>query len=404
MRIIARDDPEETDPRAVLDGRTPGRISARAIAGIAISSLCAFVLLTIDLTDGDGATSFLGGLGLAILPVPVLIALVLALDPLEPEPWPALAFAFLWGAGVAVLGAAILNTVGLHYVTAPIFGTTRGQLVTAAIGAPVIEESLKGAVLFAYLSFYRQELDELNDGIVYAAMVAIGFAMMENITYYMRAAVHHELVGVFLLRGIIAPFGHPLFTSMTGLGVSYAALNRGRARVWAPAAGLAVAMLLHGIWNLSTAFGFAGLGIAYGIDLCVLAILVAVVVAERRALTRLIRTVLTPYTATGLVTERDIQMLGSPPLRRRARRWARLRGGTAAARAMGHYQLAATELVLAHKMAQRGLAEPSWATRRMTALLDVMRLSLEAFREAARPPHCTPWAAPGQSAFHTTPD
>ena len=54
-------------------------------------------------------------------------------------------------------------------------------------------------------------------------MVGLGFAMMENITYYMRAFEEggtEQLGAVFILRGLIMPLSHPLFTSMTGLGGS----------------------------------------------------------------------------------------------------------------------------------------------------------------------------------------
>jgi hypothetical protein len=72
---------------------------------------------------------------MAILPVPLLVSLVLVLDRLEPEPWRNLVFAFMWGAGVAVLGALILNTLGLVYITGPLFGAEQGHFISAVIGA-----------------------------------------------------------------------------------------------------------------------------------------------------------------------------------------------------------------------------------------------------------------------------
>ena len=95
-------------------------------------------------------------------------------------------------------------------------------------------------------------------------MVGLGFAMMENIGYYIGALVRPEVGGVkllgatFVLRGVLSPLAHPIFTSMTGLGVAYAATHR-NAR-WAVPAGLLAAMLLHGTWNGLTAFGLARAG------------------------------------------------------------------------------------------------------------------------------------------------
>jgi RsiW-degrading membrane proteinase PrsW (M82 family) len=379
------------DPRAIIEGRVPGRAPIGLIMGMAICSACLIGALVLIALNG---ASFGVGVGLALLPVPLLISLVLMLDRLEPEPWRALSFAFMWGAGVAVLGALILNTVGLEYVTAPIFGAARGQLVSATIGAPIIEESLKGSVLFGILWWRRDELDSLTDGIVYAAMVAIGFAMMENITYYMRAAAGHDLESVFILRGVLTPLGHPLFTSMTGLGVAYGALHRGHARVVAPILGLASAMILHGSWNFATEFGPRGVAIDYGIDACILIVLLVIMVRDRMNTVRLIHDHLPEYVPAGIVTRQDITMLGSIPLRRQARRWARWVGGSRARHAMADYQLAATELALAHQRVDRGVAAPDWFVPRRDALLHLMQLARQTFQAGGTRPDA-PWGASG---------
>src|SRR5690348_2332472 len=107
------------DPKAILEGRIPGRAPVGLIVGLVASSLCALVVLGIDAFNG---ASFFVGLALAILPVPLLVALVLMLDRLEPEPWRVLIFAFMWGAGIAVLGALLLNTAGYELLTKPVFG------------------------------------------------------------------------------------------------------------------------------------------------------------------------------------------------------------------------------------------------------------------------------------------
>lgn len=392
------------DPKAVLEGRIPGRPPVGLIVGLTVSSLCVVLALAADALSGGAG--FWVGVVLAILPIPALVALALTLDRLEPEPPRALVFAFLWGAGVAVLGALVLNTLGLLYVTVPIFGETKGHFVSATFGAPVIEESLKGAVLFGMLWFRRNEIDGFADGIIYAAMVGLGFAMMENITYYMRAFEDggvQQLQTVFILRGLIAPLSHPLFTSMTGLGVAYAATHR-RGQVVAPALGLLGAMILHGLWNGATAFGLGGLGIVYLLDFCVLVTLIVIVAVERRHTVRRIEAYLPMYAGSGLVTPQDVRMLRSIPSRRAARRWARSVGGPPAARAMVDYQLAATELALLHKRADRGNAEPHWFAARRDSLLELMSLARQAFLRT--PPRgggpvagAPPWAPQGPSGF-----
>lgn len=393
------------DPKAVLEGRVPGRPPVALIVGLTVSSLCVLAVLITDLVFGGAG--FAIGLVLAILPIPLLIGLVLTLDRLEPEPFRTLAFAFMWGAGVAVLVALILNTLGLIYVTVPVFGEAEGHFLSATVGAPIVEESIKGAVLFGLLWFRRNEIDGFADGLIYAAMVGLGFAMMENITYYMRAYEDggaHQLESTFILRGLIAPLSHPLFTAMTGLGVAWAATRRS-GQIAAPLLGLFAAMLLHGLWNGASTFGVAGLAVVYVLDFCILVALIVLVFLERRRTVRLIERFLPMYETTGLVTPTDVRMLGRITSRRAARRWARSVGGPPAARAMGDYQLAATELALMHKRAERGNADPRWFAERRSALLELMGLARRAFLRVPPRGGSTgpPWAPQGPSGFQPPP-
>jgi protease PrsW len=377
------------DPRAVIEGRTPGRPGSGIVIGVAVGLGCALLALGADLLESlessrHSAVPFLIALPLALLPVPFLIAVVLLLDRLEPEPRGNLVFAFAWGAGIAALLAAVINTAGLVFVTQPELGKTTGEYVSATFGAPVVEESLKGGVLLWLLWRRRQEFDGPTDGIIYAAMVGLGFAMMENIGYYISALVRPAIGGVqllgatFVLRGVLAPLAHPIFTSMTGIGVAYAATHRRGG--WAVGAGLLAAMTLHGLWNGLSALGLAGIVLAYGLLACVLVVLIAVMVADRRRIVRLIRRFLPAYQADGLVTGADLRMLCTLRERHAARTWARRAGGRPAARAMTNYQLAATELALAHRRAERGGVAPGQFEERRRALAGVMASAHEELR------------------------
>ncbi|HEX8006240.1 MAG TPA: PrsW family intramembrane metalloprotease [Trebonia sp.] len=377
----------EFDPRAVIEGRVPGRTRVGLIAGIVITTTCAMLALGIDLgqsvASGEGVVPFIIALPLALLPVPLLVAAVLFVDRLEPEPRGTLAIAFGWGAGVAALFALLINTAGLVYVTQPALGAGTGQFVSATFGAPVVEETLKGLILVGLLWRRKEELDGPTDGIIYAAMVGLGFAMIENVGYYINALVTPVQGGAallgytFVLRGVVSPLLHPTFTSMTGLGVAYAATHR-RAG-WAVPVGWLGAMLLHGIWNGLSAFGFGGLAAGYVIMLCVFAALVAVLVADRHLMVREIREFLPAYEPTGVVTRDDVPMLASLPARRAARNAARAAGGLPAAMAMGDYQLAATELALLHVKARRGVINAEEFRRRQHDLLGLMYLERKTF-------------------------
>jgi protease PrsW len=390
------------DPRAVIEGRTPGRARPGLIIGIAAGLACTLIALGIDLLESFDSTQhsavpFLIALLLALLPVPLLIAVVLLLDRLEPEPRANLVLCFAWGAGVAVLLAAVINTAGLLFITQPDLGKSNGEFISATFGAPLVEETLKGMILFWLLWRRRQEFDGPTDGIMYAAMVGLGFAMMENVGYYISAMVRPQIGGAqllgytFVFRGLLSPFAHPAFTSMTGIGVAYAATHRRGG--WAVGAGLLGAMTLHGLWNGLSKFGLPGIAAAYLLVAWVLIVLVAVVVADRRRTVRLIWRFLPAYQADGVVTQADLRMLSTLRGRRRARLWARDSGGAVAARAMTDYQQAATELALVHQRADRGLIGAAPFDERCRGLLTLMAAARGAFLRQRPGPSSPPWAS-----------
>lgn len=374
------------DPRWVLRDRP----SVALIAGLVLAGLCALASFSFDLFNGDPVYFFIA-LALALAPVPVLLAAVLALDRMEPEPRSNLIFAFAWGAGVAVLVAGLVNSFNLVYIenTARL-GYDTARNIAATFGAPVVEETMKGLVLLGLLRFRRTELDGPTDGIIYAGMVGLGFAMSENVSYYV-AALHDTgaqgLAVTVVLRGILSPFAHPLFTSMIGVAVAYAAQRQGSVRVFVIAAGWIGAMLLHGIWNgFASYVGLGGLVVAYLLLMAVLIVLIWIVFRDRTRIVGLIHTYLPAYRATGLVTPYDVYMLSSLPGRRQARQWARTNGGKPGLRAMSDYQLAATELGLLHERARRGVIDERTFNEEQGALLRCMAAARAAFPASRRAP------------------
>src|ERR1700732_2328537 len=101
------------DPKAVIEGRTPGRARVGLTVGVVLAVLCALVALGVDLLESLGSGKHSAAPFFIALP----FALVLLLDRLEPEPRAQLLFAFVWGAGVAALFAALINTAGMVFIT-----------------------------------------------------------------------------------------------------------------------------------------------------------------------------------------------------------------------------------------------------------------------------------------------
>ncbi len=76
-----------------------------------------------------------------------------------------------------------------------------------------------------------------------------------------------------VLRGILSPFAHPLFTSMIGLAVAFAAQRPGAERVFSILVGWSGAMILHGLWNGLVSYGgFTAWSIAYVVLMVVLVV------------------------------------------------------------------------------------------------------------------------------------
>ncbi|MER5643324.1 PrsW family intramembrane metalloprotease [Streptosporangium sp. NPDC002524] len=358
----------------------PPRPGKGLIAALAVSGICVLIAMGIVLANGS-TTGFGVSFALGLAPLPVLLAAVLALDRLEPEPRLNLLFAFAWGAGIAVVLGVVLELGGtIVLVRAFDVGERVAETATLVAVAPVVEEALKGSALLWLIWRCRREIDGPTDGIIYASMVGLGFAAVENMIYYSAAFTEtgaEGAVGLFVLRGLVSPLGHPLFTSMIGLGVAYAVTTRRRGGFLAIPLGYLGAVLLHGLWNGTSALeSLPALGAAYLLELVVICALVVVTVRERRLLVALIGVHLPAYLGTGLVTPYDIGMLGSLSTRRQARRWAR---GIGAGRAMSDYQQAATELVMLHQRAERDGTDPGELVAERDALLATMARARESF-------------------------
>jgi RsiW-degrading membrane proteinase PrsW (M82 family) len=229
-----------------------------AIIGIFFALIAGF--LTVNMIGYEtGASALMVGILFATLPIPIYVLLILWIDRYESEPLWMLAMAFFWGATFAAFMAIIINSQMDKFT---------GRFYAMVVSAPIVEEFAKGLVLFILFWWKRDEFDGVIDGIVYAGMVGLGFAMTENFKYYGVAAMMggNNLTGLFILRGAISPFAHPLFTSMTGIGLGLAQQSSNRAvKSLMPVVGLLTAMLLHFTWNRSAVSGPGVFFIVYGL-------------------------------------------------------------------------------------------------------------------------------------------
>lgn len=202
---------------------------------------------------------------MAFVPAVFYLSIVRLVDRYDPEPLWALAGAFVWGGVIAIFGSLLVNDTASAVAAAASGGSEEvAGFVGAVISAPIAEEAMKGIGLLAILFLLRKHFDGVVDGIVYGCVIALGFATVENILYYGRAVGEAGIGGgvvLFVLRGMLAPFSHPLFTSMTGIGVGLARERKRGIVAWtAPVIGYCLAVFLHAMWNLIAVLAGAGGG------------------------------------------------------------------------------------------------------------------------------------------------
>jgi len=347
------------EPTAYDPGYQPqggGHTSRRALRGWLLTGLiiAGFTIAALALAAyfqaSIGLMTALLALLLAALPLGVVVPTFLWLDRFEAEPTKYLVFAFLWGALVASVLAALFNT-GAMLVIQSASDPTSAMATTAVVVAPIVEETLKGLLVLIVWRLRRREFDGLIDGLVYAGITAAGFAFTENIQYLGQgyaAGGGEVLAATFVGRGIMSPFAHPMFTCLTGIGIGIAATARSTGvRIVAPITGWVLAMLAHGLWNLSAVTGGAGLLVGYFlVGVPVFCAYVGLVIWARRREGRLIGRHLSPYADAGWLSPSEVIMLSSMGHRREARVWAKTNAGSTGLKAMRQFQDAASELGL----------------------------------------------------------
>jgi RsiW-degrading membrane proteinase PrsW (M82 family) len=275
---------------------------------LALISGAVLALLTIGITTLElGMVSAIVCSIIAFIPALHYLFILLWLDRYDPEPGWLLAAAFAWGALLATFVSSIINSIA---------GSVGGNAFGAVISAPIIEEATKGLGVILIALLFRREFDSIADGIVYAGVIALGFATVENVSYYGRAlneAGGAGLVGTFLGRGILSPFAHVLFTGMTGIAVGMARETHDQLkRFGLPVIGYICAVILHAFWNGIAVFTGRGFLIVYAlIEVPLFLLFVGGAIWMTRREGRILRQTLEIEVGRGLLPAEHLQIVSS---------------------------------------------------------------------------------------------
>jgi hypothetical protein len=262
-----------------------------------------------------------------------------------------------------------------------------------------VEETLKGLGIVLIYLIARDEIDDAMDGFVYGAVCGLGFAIVEDVFYFMSVfggQPRGVLRGFFVRVVAGGLYSHVLYTGLVGMGIGYVVSLRSgtpRARRVQICVGLcALAVIGHFLWN-SPLFDLYPkepwtLGDAPGIVLATAVkglpllgfVIVAVIMARGRE-RRWIAGALSAEVASGAITAEDARVLEVPRARRSARRAMRHRAGPRAASLVHRLQREQVNLAMLHA---RVAAPDDPALVRQRAYCRSLRAALDAIPGAAR--------------------
>jgi RsiW-degrading membrane proteinase PrsW (M82 family) len=233
--------------------RTPAERDTRHIRRewlhVLLAGLGLFVVTTIVMFVTGNPNLYPTVILLGNFLVPVVFVLYLydhqRLSSLAPE---MLARSFLIGGVLGVLGASVLEPLLIPQLPAPNQGLTMGSAMLVGL----IEEGCKIAAVMWVARRLRH--DSAMDGLLLGAAVGMGFAALESTGFAFTAFVASQgavtaSIAVTVLRGVIAPFGHGVWTGILG-AVLFRQSEPHRFRIsGAVILTYLFVSLLHGLWD-----------------------------------------------------------------------------------------------------------------------------------------------------------
>ncbi len=175
--------------------------------------------------------------------------LITSIDHFEREPWSYLSWTFLWGAIPGLSLSFGCQWLCFQWIDSSLGFTLDSQLLESAVVAPLSEELAKGIVIAIIYGWFRHEFDGWVDGIVYGAMVGLGFNFMEDLPGLILTHDWSTWSTLFIADGVNGG-AHAFYTALTGIGFGIARYAKTLDRqVVAIGSGFVAAVVTHGINN-----------------------------------------------------------------------------------------------------------------------------------------------------------
>jgi protease PrsW len=183
----------------------------------------------------------MGLLALAIAPGIAICIYILYKDRYNKEPMLNLGISFLLGI-VSAVPAVIIQLL----ITKPselLFGNTLFYTAFMAYIIVALSEEYCKFIMLRWYAYRRKAFDEPLDGIVYAVMVGMGFATIENIGYVMQ---HGWVTGI--VRMLLSVPAHGTFAVLMGYYVGLAKFDAAK-KQWHFIQGIFWAVVFHGTFD-----------------------------------------------------------------------------------------------------------------------------------------------------------
>ena len=177
----------------------------------------------------------------AVAPALVIIVYIYIKDKYEKEPKHLLLYNFLYGAILSIIVTTILYFLFAEFFPPFITESIFDQFIKAFLMVGLIEEFSK----YIIVKYYAQPKDAFNepfDGIVYAVMVSMGFAVTENIFYVFEGGIETAIA-----RAFTAVPAHATFGILMGYFMGKAKFSKNKK--FLNLIGLFLAIIFHGAYD-----------------------------------------------------------------------------------------------------------------------------------------------------------
>lgn len=205
----------------------------------------------------------------ATAPVITVIIYIYIKDKFEKEPKLLLLYNFLFGAIASILISSILYFLYDILLPHPDRLNVFHQFLKAFFMVGLVEEFSK-YIIVRYYAQPKKAFNEPFDGIIYAVMVSMGFAFVENLLYIFDGGIQ-----VALIRAITAIPAHAVFAIIMGYFMGIAKFSNHKIK-W-NLIGLGLAIIFHGAYDFFLFINFIP-GISLG---AFISLIIGIILAKR---------------------------------------------------------------------------------------------------------------------------